>query len=157
MFNVTDLIRCKTHYLEIDNGPNYHIIPANPAVGLLYVTEKNHGFVSGQIRMRGRDGGQYPYHYLEMIDAIFGKDDNTIEVCSGNVRGSCFKVDINPRTNPDLVEDGQRLDGISDGRFSRCRFDPPYNDRTAKEMYGTDLPSPSKLLKAGSRVVNQGR
>ncbi|HEY7078848.1 MAG TPA: hypothetical protein VH500_04040 [Nitrososphaeraceae archaeon] len=102
--------------------------------------------------MRGKLGGQYPYHYLEMIDAIFGKDDITIEVCSGNLRGSCFKVDINPRTNPDLVEDGQRLDGISDRRFRRCRFDPPYNDRTAKEMYGTDLPSTLKLLKASARV-----
>ncbi|HEY7078847.1 MAG TPA: hypothetical protein VH500_04035 [Nitrososphaeraceae archaeon] len=40
MVKVIDLIRCKTHYLEIDNGPNYYIIPASPAVGLLYVTEK---------------------------------------------------------------------------------------------------------------------
>ena len=45
---------------------------------------------------------QHPYHYLEMIDAIFGKDDNTIEVCSGNVKGNCYKVDINPSTNPNL-------------------------------------------------------
>ena len=130
MFNVIDLIRCKSHHLEID-GTNYYNIPANPAIGLLYVTEQNLGFISGHIRMRGN-------------------------CCSDNVKGNCFKVDINPSTNPDLVEDGQRLDGISDGRFSRCRFDPPYNDRTAKEMYGTDLPNPSKLLKAGARVCKSG-
>ncbi len=91
-----------------------------------------------------------------MIDTIFGKDDNTIEVCSGNVKGNCFKVDINPSTNPDLVEDGQRLTGISDGRFSRGRWDPPYNNKTANEMYGPDLPSPLKLLKAGARVCKSG-
>ena len=156
MFNILDLIRCKFHHLVTNNGPNYNVIPANPAVGLLYVTEKNLGFVSGHIRMRGKNGGQYPYRYLEMIDTIFGKNDNTIEVCSGNVKGNCHEVDSNPNTNPDLVGDGQRLDGIPDGRFSRARFDPPYNDRTAKEMYGTDLPNPSKLLKAGARVCKPG-
>jgi hypothetical protein len=106
--------------------------------------------------MRGKNLGQYPYHYLELIDTIFGKDDNTIEVCSGNVKGSCYKVDINPKMNPDFVGDGQYLYGISNGRFTRCRIDPPYNDRTAKEMYGTDLPNPSKLLKAGARVCKSG-
>jgi hypothetical protein len=156
MFNIIDLICCKTHHLEIANEPNYYIIPANPAVGLLYVTKKNLGFISGHIRMRGKNLGQYPYHYLELIDTIFGKDDNTIEVCSGNVKGSCYKVDINPKMNPDFVGDGQYLYGISNGRFTRCRIDPPYNDRTAKEMYGTDLPNPSKLLKAGARVCKSG-
>jgi hypothetical protein len=94
MFNIIDLICCKTHHLEIANEPNYYIIPANPAVGLLYVTKKNLGFISGHIRMRGKNLGQYPYHYLELIDMIFGKDDNTIEVCSGNVNGSCYKVGL---------------------------------------------------------------
>jgi hypothetical protein len=106
--------------------------------------------------MRGKDAGQYPYRYLEMIDNLFGKDDNTIEVCSGNVKGNCFKVDINPNVNPDLVGDGQYLYGISNERFTRCRLDPPYNPRTAKSMYGTDLPNPSKLLKAGARVCKVG-
>jgi hypothetical protein len=29
-----------------------------------------------------RHGHRYPFNYLEMIDAVFGKEDNTIEVCS---------------------------------------------------------------------------
>jgi hypothetical protein len=57
--------------------------------------------------VRGRSNGSYPYNYLEMIDAVFGKKDNTIEVCSGNIRkygyNSSVAVDINPETNPDLV------------------------------------------------------
>jgi hypothetical protein len=141
---------------------------ADPATGILYITENSPFFISGQVRMRGRNGGRYPYHYLEMIDNIFGKEDNTIEVCSGSVRGkriatteiqrqsqssssTCFTVDINPNTNPDLVADGQRLEMIPDGTFNRWRCDPPYNIRTAKEMYGTDLPNTSKLLKEGAR------
>ena len=54
--------------------------------------------------MRGRDGGRYPYNYLEMIDHIFGSEENTIEVCSGSIKGrnassspyAPYTVDINP-------------------------------------------------------------
>ena len=49
--------------------------------------------------MKGKDGGRYPYKYLEMIDNLFGKESNTIEVCSRNVAvldNNCFTVDINP-------------------------------------------------------------
>lgn len=138
--------------------------------------------------MRGRDRGRYPYNYLEMIDHIFGKEENTIEVCSGNIKGrnttlaaesivsmeeskassssiaqlasfsssSCFTVDINPDTKPDLIADGQTIDAIPNGIFNRWRCDPPYNARTAKEMYGTDLLNPSKLLKSGDRVCKLG-
>ena len=54
---------------------------------VLYVTEDNPSFVSGEIRMRAKNGGSYPYKYVEMIDNLFGPDDNTIEVCSRSVKG----------------------------------------------------------------------
>jgi hypothetical protein len=153
------------------NNNNYFIVPASPATGILYITESNPEFISGHVRLRGKDQGRYPYNYLEMIDNIFGKEENTIEVCSGSVRGKrttievqrqsqssspCFTVDINPDTKPNLVADGQRLDMIPDGTFSRWRCDPPYSIRTAKSMYGTDLPNTAKLLKAGARVCKPG-
>ena len=69
---------------------------------------------------------------------------------------SCFTVDINPDTNPDLVADGQKLEQIPNGRFNRWRCDPPYNATTAKEMYRTDLPNTTKLLEAGARVCKPG-
>jgi hypothetical protein len=71
--------------------------------------------------MRGTKGGKYPYKYLKMIDNVFGKDQNTIEVCSGS--GNCFSVDINPETKPDLVDDGQKLESIPSSKFSRWRYD----------------------------------
>ena len=54
-----------------------------------------------------------------MIDMLFGKEDNTIEVCSGNVKEDYFTVDINTETKPDLVSDGQKLESIRDCKFSR--------------------------------------
>jgi hypothetical protein len=111
--------------------------------------------------MRGRSEGRYPFNYLEMIDNIFGYEPNTIEVCSrsvhgGNKGGRCYTVDINPDCKPDLVTNGETLEGIPSNEFDRWRCDPPYNDLTASSMYGTDLPNTSKLLQAGARVCKEG-
>jgi hypothetical protein len=138
----------------------YFIIPAAPATGILFVTYDNPGFISGHVRLRGKDEGKYPYNYLEVIDNIFGVEENTIEVCSRTVKGSkessCFTVDINPVTKPDLVADGQTLYDIPDNKFNRWRCDPPYNQDTAQKMYGTSLPRSIELLKAGARVCKVG-
>jgi hypothetical protein len=135
--------------------------------------------------MRGRDGGRYPYQYEEMITHIFGTEKNRIEVCSGTIKGRTwtssaassslkvkdslssilnlssssslpFTVDLNPHLNSDYVADAQILDGIPNGVFNRWMCDPPYNLSTARRMYGTELPSPLKLLKAGARVCKVG-
>jgi len=51
---------------------------------------------------------------------------------------------------------GQILDDIPNGVFNRWRCDPPYNPKTAREMYGTNLPNPLRLIKAGARVCKPG-
>ena len=118
--NVLNLIRCNYIKLSGHGNHRYFIIPASPAKGVLYVTQDCPYYISGQIRVRGRDNGSYPYNYLEMIDAVFGKEDNTIEVCSGMIRKyrhtSCYTVDINPETNPDLVDDAQKLSSVPNNR-----------------------------------------
>jgi hypothetical protein len=129
-----------------------------PTVGDLSI---QNNFIGGHLRMRGEGGGRYPTNYLEFIDKAFDSAPNTIEVCSNEIQGlnkggNCFTVDINPEYKPDLVADGQILEGVADNSFSRWRSDPPYNEKTAKEMYGTELPNVIKLLKAGARVVKPG-
>lgn len=162
MFN---LIQCKRQMVQMkevdETNIQYFLMTAHPATGILYVTANSPNFISGHLRLRGRGRGQYPYKYLEMINSIFGKEDNTIEVCSGSVRGrgsscTCFTVDINPETRPDLVADAQILDGVSNNEFSRWRCDPPYNENTAQKMYRTNLPVTGELLKAGARVCRIG-
>lgn len=139
----------------------YTIVPCSPATGILFISKDNSGFISGHVRMRGKNEGRYPFNYLEMIDNIFGYEPNTIEVCSrsvpgGNKGGSCFTVDINADCRPDLVTNGETLEGIPDNEFDRWRCDPPYNEETALKMYGTKLPRTSELLKAGARVCKEG-
>lgn len=158
-FNVLNLIQ-SNHIKSLEHGNNtYATIPADPATGVLYVTQNNPEFISGHVRMRGRNNGSYPYKYLEMINALFGKEDDTIEVCSGRIKkhgDQCFAIDINPSTNPDLVDDAQILSSVSNNTFNRWRCDPPYNAETAMKMYGTALPSRIQLLKAGARVCDRG-
>lgn len=104
------------------------IIRASPAKGILFVTKNSPHFVSGQVRLRGRNHGSYPFSYLEMINNLFGKEEDTIEVCSGSIRSQdCFTVDVNPDTNPAVVDDGQELSKIAICTFMRFRCDPPYN------------------------------
>ena len=165
--NVIDLIKCKYYILppnEDSTNKNRNdklfVIPAIPAKGVLFITSDNPGFISGHVRLRGKGQGRYPYNYLEMIDNIFGKENNLIEVCSNSVRGSknspCFTVDINPDTKPDLVDDGQVLQNVPDNKFKRWRCDPPYNQDTAQKMYQTPLPKTIDLLRAGARVCKVG-
>jgi hypothetical protein len=144
---------------EIVDG--YTIVPCTPAAGILFITKDNPGFISGHVRMRGKNEGRYPFHYLEMIDNIFGYEPNTIEVCSrsvpgGNRGGHCFTVDINPDCKPDLVTNGETLEGIPSNEFDRWRCDPPHNEQTALKMYGTELPKTAELLKTGARVCKEG-
>jgi hypothetical protein len=158
--------RC-THLLldNSSNGKYAMIIPASPAIGILHVTRDSSHFLSGHVRMRGRDNGRYPFKYLKMLENIFCYEKNTIEVCSNGVTaaatkddyGCCFTVDINPATNPTMVCNAETLEGIADNTFSRWRADPPYNLQTAKSMYGNgSVPSTIKLLKTGARVCKPG-
>ena len=150
--NIMDLI--ETEYFSFYD---LKVMRATPAKGIWYVTASSPHFISGHVRMRGRENGKYPFYYLEMIDRKFGKEENTIEVCSGSVESQdCFTVDINPDNNPTLVDDAQELSKIADSKFERWRCDPPYNLNTAQKMYGTGLPDSGRLLKAGARVCKEG-
>ncbi len=133
---------------------SYYVSVAYPEVHVL------NNFIGGHLRTRGIGDGAYPLPYLDFIDAVFGQEKNTIEVCSRHVKvddiRTTFTVDINPSFQPSLVTDGQKLCGVPSQSFNRWRCDPPYNEKTAKLMYQTTLPSLYGLLKAGSRVCKIG-
>jgi hypothetical protein len=133
----------------------YEIIPADPATGILY---RINGFLSGHIRLRGRGNGAYPFKYLEMIERVFGKDDNTLEVCSGTVKESLevSTVDVNSDLQPTICCDAQDMSMIRDNSFTRWRCDPPYTPTAALRRYGSSMPALRRLLREGVRVVRPG-
>ena len=139
----------------------YSIFFLDNATGVVYVTSNSPQYISGQIRMLGRKDGQYPFGYKKMLEEIFGKCssyEEEIEVCSGWVKNgpNLMTVDVNPDRNPVHVGDGQSLPVDWSNRFERWYCDPPYNKRTAEKMYGTQLPSWTKLLTEGARVTKPG-
>jgi hypothetical protein len=139
----------------------YSIFKIERATGVLYITANSPQYLSGHLRLRGRDNGSYPYGYTELIDELFGKpslQQRTVEVCSGTVSASdqLVTVDLNPAKNPSHVGDGQKLPISWSSIFNRWRCDPPYHDTAAEKRYGTALPSFSKLLTEGARVVKPG-
>jgi hypothetical protein len=81
-FNVMNLIRCPYEALPKDNPEIYVILP-KPLKGILFISFNNLGFISGEVRVRGKGGGKYPFHYLEMIDYVFGTEKNIVMM-------SCF-------------------------------------------------------------------
>lgn len=86
---------------------NYNTIDCSPATGILYLVNN---FLGVHIRVKGRENGQYPSNYKEMIDNVFGFANNAIEVYSNSeAQMSLTTVDIRPETNPNFVADGQDM------------------------------------------------
>lgn len=156
-FNVLPLVKQK-----IINEKNYSIFLTEPCKGVCFVTPDSPHFIHGRMAVKGNKEGTYPEHYLDFIDRTFGPEPNTIEVCSRTVpvddKRTKFTVDMDPekRFTPSLRTDGQVLQGVDNGIFNRWRSDPPYNENTAKKMYGTELPSFIRLVEAGARVCKVG-
>lgn len=142
--------------------PNYSIYPLQNASGVVYITHNSPQYISGHLRMRGKDNGQYPYKYKEMIFELFGpedKDSLNIEVCSGDVKptSNLLTVDVDSNKFPNIVGDAQFLNTEESNRFDRWYCDPPYTEEAAKGRYNIPIfPSFTKLLTEGARVVKPG-
>lgn len=73
--HIINLLKCS---YELKSNTNYLGVYAYPATGKLYVTPRSPHFISGHVRMRGKKGGKYPYNYTEMLDNIFGRENNIL-------------------------------------------------------------------------------
>ena len=127
---------------------DYLIISCKPITGILYLVNN---YISGHIRVRGKDNGQYPYNYKKMIHNIFGIANNAIEVCSNSIipddSEKLTTVDIKSDVGSNFVADAQDMSSIfADKTFDRWYGDPPYNEENAFKMYDVRLPKFQKLL-----------
>lgn len=80
-----------------------------------------------------------------------------LHVCSGMLTaaevGGGTRVDIRPEAHPDVVADGRDLP-FEDASFAAVLIDPPYSVQYARDLYGTEYPRPSHLLREAARVVH---
>lgn len=143
----------------------YNVMTLQNATGVCYITNGSPQFISGHLRLRGRNNGSYPYNFKEVITELFGpisSGEEEIEVCSGTINkfnSPCglTTVDINPEKEAHYTMDAQTLPKGWANRFARWHCDPPYSQRAAEKMYNlTELLSISRLLIEGARVTKPG-
>jgi SAM-dependent methyltransferase len=101
--------------------------------------------------------GQYPKGFTRWIAKVLrAQPDQILHVCSGALgAGHGVRVDIRPEAHPDVVADGRALP-FAEGTFAAVAIDPPYTVEYARDLYGTEYPRPSALLREASRVVRPG-
>jgi hypothetical protein len=98
--------------------------------------------------------GMYPAALIPKVLPWLRCDrSKVLHVCSGGLPpGEGIRVDIRPEAKPDIVADGRELP-LDEGSVEAVLIDPPYSEHYARELYGTDYPRPSHLLREAVRVV----
>lgn len=98
--------------------------------------------------------GMYPAAFIAKILPWLRCDRaEVLHVCSGGLpKGEGIRVDIRAEAQPDIVADGRELP-LADSSIAAVLIDPPYSEHYAKELYGTEYPRPSHLLREAVRVA----
>jgi len=102
--------------------------------------------------------GMYPRGFVAWaIRAIQCQPGEVLHVCSGGLSRDVggLRVDLRAAARPDVMADGRSLP-FRDGIFGGVLIDPPYSVEYAQDLYGTEYPRPSHLLREASRVVRPG-
>jgi SAM-dependent methyltransferase len=96
--------------------------------------------------------GQYPSRLIpKLLPWLRCRRDELLHVCSGSLMEG-VRVDVRAAARPTLIADGRALP-FRDGSIAAALIDPPYTPHYARDLYGTDYPRPSHLLREVARVV----
>ena len=99
--------------------------------------------------------GLYPKGFVAWAARILrAQPDRILHVCSGRLPPGtgAARVDLRKEVLPDVVANGGALP-FRTGVFDAVMIDPPYSVEYAKDLYGTEYPRPSHLLREASRVT----
>jgi hypothetical protein len=104
--------------------------------------------------------GRYPKGFLRHVvrAQLLGNVQRAeiLHVCSGTLSESeRWTTDIRIEARPRVVADGRFLP-YKTGAFRAVMLDPPYSEQYARNLYGTENPRPSWLLREAARVVVPG-
>lgn len=105
--------------------------------------------------------GQFPHGFLNDVlrMRLLGDDverDDVLHICSGTLGPrERWTVDMRIAARPSVVARGQALPFRS-GAFKASMIDPPYTEEYARNLYRSEFPRPSHLLREAARVVRPG-
>lgn len=104
--------------------------------------------------------GRYPHGFLDHVikTQLLGdvRRQHILHVCSGTLSDAeAWTVDLRAQARPRVQASGTALP-FRDASFRAVMLDPPYSDEYARNLYKTENPRPSWLLKDAARVVVPG-
>ena len=104
--------------------------------------------------------GQFPHGFLADVlrMRILGNvtRDEVLHVCSGTLGPrERWTVDMRLAARPSVVARGEALP-FRDACFPAVLLDPPYTEEYARNLYRSEFPRPSHLLREAARVVRPG-
>jgi hypothetical protein len=104
--------------------------------------------------------GQFPFGFLNDVlrMQLLGdvRRDEVLHVCSGTLGPrERWTVDMRVAARPSVVARGEALP-FRDGTFRAVCLDPPYTEEYARNLYRSEFPRPSHLLREAARVVTPG-
>lgn len=104
--------------------------------------------------------GQFPFGFLQdvlRLEMLGTRNrDEVLHVCSGSLGPrERWTVDMRPAALPSVVARGEFLPFI-DASFRAVMIDPPYSEEYARNLYRSEFPRPSHLLREAARVVTPG-
>ncbi len=106
--------------------------------------------------------GAYPKRFMPWALKLLGcsaRPGEVLHVCSGSLSREDVlggvRVDLREAAAPDILADGRNLP-LPEACFWGVMLDPPYSVEYARDLYGTEYPRPSHLLREAARVCRPG-
>lgn len=130
----------------------------------LCLRHRGQEFLNRQMDGADPDGfavfGQFPNGFLSDVlrMKLLGDvaRDEVLHVCSGTLGPrERWTVDVRLAARPAVVAQGQALPFV-EASFRAVMLDPPYTEEYARNLYRSEFPRPSHLLKEAARVVKPG-
>ena len=138
-------------YCEITGFPRSVFVDETGRLVGTWIMGNNYRVTSGYY-------GGYPAGYLKRIKALFPDKTRPLHLFSGKVDISAFpgqRVDINPHTKPDFIDDAQSLENVPIEDFDLILADPPYSVEDC-EHYQTTMIKRNKVMRALGKRATPG-
>jgi hypothetical protein len=107
-------------------------------------------------RVKSKFYGGYPAGYLKRIKALFPDKEKPLHLFAGKVDTAVFPgvtVDINPKLEPDIVDNAHTLEKVPLEDFDIVLADPAYSHEDT-EHYGTPMVNRNTVMRRlGERLT----
>lgn len=109
-------------------------------------------------RVKSKFYGGYPHGYLRRVKALFPDKQKVLHLFAGRVDTEIFPgttVDINPKLNPDIVDDAHSLTKVPLEKFDLVLADPAYSTEDTVH-YGVPMVNRNTVIRRLSERLASG-